>query len=307
MGSHTSQGVFSVFALLVQEVLSSTTLTQPCPRTTPVWDSWSRWGLGGAELLCGQGWRALAPQTQPSAWALAFNPVPTHWTRLALLVFSHAISMQSSHQEQSPCAVLQNAVVSLQCSRRRLEGTSSTPSTAGTSTAPRPCAFLADALPKPWLAIPVLRIRCFPGWSLPAVNRPGSESFLVFNWLGFQDGPSLLPSPQQANDALLPVEIICVFKDSFPCSFRNILARLIRMDFVGLKCFVFLQLLYVNSALLKSTAFFLLYQERATVLNVSCVGTVSELQFKNSWCFSLNLLVKSAIIEVLKVSAHCVL
>lgn len=54
------------------------------------------------------------------------------------------------------------------------------------------------------------------------------------------------------------------------------------MDFVGLKCFVFLQLLYVNSALLKSTAFFLLYQERATVLNVSCVGTVSELQFKNS-------------------------
>lgn len=54
------------------------------------------------------------------------------------------------------------------------------------------------------------------------------------------------------------------------------------MDFVGLKYFVFLQLLYVNSALLKSTAFFLLYQEWATVLNVSCVGTVSELQFKNS-------------------------
>lgn len=104
----------------------------------------------------------------------------------------------------------------------------------------------------------------------------------MFHLLGFQDGPSLLPSPQQANVALLPVEIICVFKDSFPCSFRNILARLLRMDFVGLKCFVFLQLLYVNSALLKSTAFFLLYQEWATVLNVSCVGTVSELQFKNS-------------------------
>lgn len=30
----------------------------------------------------------------------------------------------------------------------------------------------------------------------------------------------------------------CVFKGSLPCSFRNILARLVHMDFVGLKCFL---------------------------------------------------------------------
>lgn len=38
-------GVFSVFVLLAQEELCSLSLTQLCPRTSPDWGSWSRWGL----------------------------------------------------------------------------------------------------------------------------------------------------------------------------------------------------------------------------------------------------------------------
>lgn len=129
----------------------------------------------------GDGLWPLRHSPQPEPWLPSSQPSAHPLDQAGSPCFQPCHFNAKLTPEQSPCAVLQNAVVALQCSRRRLEGIPSTPSAAGTSTAPRPCAFLADALPNPWLAIPMLRIRCLPGRSLPAMNRPGSESFLVVN------------------------------------------------------------------------------------------------------------------------------
>lgn len=137
----------------------------------------------------------------PSDTAPAPSPVPTHGTSLALC--SQPVSVQCSQQEQLH-RLCCSAEPSLQCCRRGLEGTSWALSTAGRHLCLSNRVWLFKTS---WLAIPVLRLHCLPGPSLSVTNKP--EPFL-FNWLGFQCGPSLLlPSPQQANHALLLVEIVC--------------------------------------------------------------------------------------------------
>lgn len=192
-------------------VLCSASLPQPCPCTALVWGGWSR--AERAELLWGR-----VGGSGPSDTAQ-----PRHQPGS---LFSALPFLSISPLERAP-----GALVSLQCSRRRLQGTSCTPPTP---VVPLPfCQRLCPAMVGSSSAEGPL----LPWWSPAATNS--SEPIVVFTDLAFTMGLHFSshltagkPWPCSGRN--------CVFKGSFPCSFRNIL---VHIDFVGLKCFVFLQLL----------------------------------------------------------------
>lgn len=208
MGSHTSRGVFRVFA----GVLSSASLTQPCPLTTLVWGGWE-----GQSCSVGRGERL---------WPLSPNfPVPTPGTRLALLVLSRASPIQCSPV--------------LSC-RMLGDPSSAAGGVGGDPLYPTHCWEAAG---------PFWQMLCSThGWQFQCWGSTASLSDLSLPWTDLALSPfwcltDLAFTSPPISTAFLLVGIICVFKGSFPCSFRNILARLVHMDFVGLKCFVVLQLL----------------------------------------------------------------
>lgn len=187
-------------------------LCQPSPAVplhTLVWGGWR-----GAELLCGQGWGALGPQTQPS-----------HGTSLALSILSCAISVHFTPGTGSLCC----GVPAVQ--QEKAAGHLLYPIHCWEASVP----FWQRLCPT-MVASPVLRVLSLPG-ALLLPQKALSPLWCLLTWLSPWTSTSP-PISQQANHALLLAET--VFKGSFPPTFRNIL---VHIDFVELKCFVFLQLL----------------------------------------------------------------